>query len=89
MITISLSSNLSDYDTIEKALPAVIQILNNSIKILAQVVNVPNAEPDDPVWQEFLSKPFIGDICHLGNLIFDASEYSKDLLNRVNAVPSA
>ena len=90
MNTINLDCNVEDYDTLEKALPDVITLLDKAADIMAHVIHIPKAEPDDPIWNDFWDKPFVDRAVHAFSMIFDASTNAQSLLDNINnAVPSA
>ena len=78
-----------EFNNLSDCLSIIILLLENSSFILSKVIDMPFAEPDDPVWDEFQKKPHVHEaidvFCHL----YDAKNTAKDALNKVNAeIPS-
>ena len=58
----------------------VITLLATASSLLVQAIEMPFAEPDDPVWAEFQKRPYIDEAIDVFGLIFDAEKNAKKTL---------
>ena len=72
-----------DYNNLEECIKAVMEILENATNIMAKAVNMPLAEPDDPVWNEFHKKPYVHEAVDIFCHIFDAGKIAKETIGKM------
>ena len=58
----------------------VIALLATASSLLVQAIEMPFADPDDPVWAEFQKRPYIDEAIDVFGLIFDAEKNAKKTL---------
>lgn len=74
-----------EFNNLSDCLSIIILLLENASFILSKVIDMPFADPDDPVWDEFQKKPHVHEAVEVFYRLYDAKDAAKDALNKVNA----
>ena len=74
-----------EFNNLSDCLSIIILLLENASFILSKVIDMPFADPDDPVWDEFQKKPHVHEAVEVFYRLYDAKDAAKNALNKVNA----
>ena len=74
-----------EFNNLSDCLSIIILLLENASFILSKVIDMPFADPDDPVWDEFQKKPHVHEAVEVFYRLNDDKDAAKDALNKVNA----
>lgn len=78
-----------DFDNIPECLDKVIELLAEAGTLMAALVNMPFAEPDDPRWDEFEKRPHIHELVDVFCAVYDTEKLAKKMLNDINDTSTA
>lgn len=78
-----------DYSSIQDCLENVLQLLDCASSIMARAINMPFAEPNDPVYDEFWKRPHINEATDVFSKVFNAQKFTKKTLDVISGTPSA
>lgn len=74
-----------DFDNIPTCMDKVIALLAEAGTIMGAIVNMPFAEPDDPLWDEFEKRPHIHELVDLFFFVDDAKKLAKKTLREIDS----
>ena len=69
-----------DFNDIPDCMDKVIALLVEAGTLMTALVNMPFAEPDDPLWDEFEKRPHIHELVEVLFAIYDAERLAKKTL---------
>ncbi|MBQ6664099.1 MAG: hypothetical protein IJM68_00785 [Synergistaceae bacterium] len=72
-----------EFNNLSDCLSIIILLLENASFILSKVIDMPLAEPDDPVWEEFQKKPHVHEAVEVFYRLYDAKNAAKLTLSRI------
>ena len=75
---------LHDFDNVPECLDKVIALLDEAAMIMAHVMKMPFAEPQEPAWTEFHKRPHIHEIVDVYFSISDAEKLTKKTLAEID-----
>ena len=75
---------LHDFDNVPECLDKVIALLDEAAMIMAHVMKMPFAEPNDPSWAEFHKRPHIHKIVDVYFSISDAERLTRKTLAEID-----
>ena len=74
-----------DFENIPDCMDKVIALLVEAGTLMAALVNMPLAEPDDPRWDEFERRPHIHELVDTFCAIHDAEMLAKKTLRGIKS----
>lgn len=77
-----------DFDNVPDCLNKVIALLAEAGTLMAALMKMPFAEPDDPRWDEFQKKPHIHELVDVYFSVFDAEKLAKRTLGKIDDTKS-
>lgn len=77
-----------DFDNIPECLNKVIALLAEAGTLMAALIDMPFAEPDDPRWDEFQKRPHIHELADVYFSVFDAEKLTKRTLAEIDGTKS-
>ena len=72
-----------DFNDIPDCMDKVIALLAEAGTLMAALVNMPSAEPDDPSWDEFEKRPHIHELAEVLLAIDNAEKLTKETLSEI------
>ncbi len=77
-----------DFDNIPECLDKVIALLAEASTLMAALIDMPFAEPDDPRWDEFQKRPKIHELVDVYSSVFDAEKLARKTLREIDGTKS-
>lgn len=77
-----------DFNNIPECLNKVIALLAEAGTLMAALIDMPFAEPDDPRWDEFQKRPHIHELVDVFSSVFDAEKLTKKTLAEIDGTKS-
>ena len=83
-----------DFDAINltnipECLNKVIALLTEANTLITALINIPFADPQDPVWDEFKKRPHINEFMDMFSSVYNAEKLAKETLSTINTTPPA
>ena len=72
-----------DFNDIPDCLEKVTALLAEAGTLMTVLMNIPQAEPDDPRWDEFEKRPHIHELVEVYCAIYDAAKLAKETLGEI------
>ena len=72
-----------DFNNIPDCMDKVIALLAEAGTLMTVLMNIPQAEPDDPRWDEFEKRPHIHELAEVLFAIHDTAKLAKKTLREI------